>query len=61
MCMSVLSQLGLCSMFVPVICETQRRALDSPRTGVIDDCDLLCGCWKSNTEYSAKEASVLNH
>ena len=61
MCMSVLPQLGLCSMFVPGINEAQKRALDSPRTGVINDCNLLCRCWESNTEHSAKAASVLNH
>ena len=48
MCMSVHLCVSMCAMLCLVPPEGQKRGSFPPVTGVIDGCELLCGCWELN-------------
>lgn len=38
----------VCVLCACLVCVVAREDVSSPGSGVTDDCELWCGCWKLN-------------
>lgn len=50
-----------CTVYMPGAYRGQKRAPDTPRSRVIDGCELPCDCWDSNQGPLGRVSRVLNH